>query len=45
MKCSLIYSNRLVYLLLIKVLVYGNSPPKIHEKSYTKILAKTLKNT
>ena len=29
---SSIYSNKLPYLQLIKVLVYGKSPPKIHEK-------------
>ena len=34
--CSLIYSNKLGYLQLIKVLVYGNSLPKNHEKSYLK---------
>ena len=31
---SLIYSNKLVYLQLITVPVYGNSPPKSHEKGY-----------
>ena len=31
---SLIYSNKLAYLQLITVLVYGNSPPKSHEKVY-----------
>ena len=31
---SLIYSNKLVYLQLITVLVYGNSSPKSHEKDY-----------
>ena len=31
---SLIYSNKLAYLQLITVLVYGNSPPKSHEKGY-----------
>ena len=31
---SSIYSNKLAYLQLIKVLVYGNSPPKSDEKSY-----------
>ena len=30
----LIYSNKLAYLLLIAVLVYGNSPPKSHEQGY-----------
>ena len=29
---SLIYSNKLAYLQLITVLVYGNSPPESHEK-------------
>ena len=29
---SLIYSNKLAYLQLIKVLVYGKSPPNSHEK-------------
>ena len=31
---SLTYSNKLTYLQLITVLVYGNSPPKSHEKGY-----------
>ena len=31
---SLIYSNKLAYLQVITVLVYENSPPKCHEKSY-----------
>ena len=31
---SLIYSNKLAYLQLITVLIYGNSPPKSHEKGY-----------
>ena len=31
---SLIYSNKLAYLQLITVLIYGNSPPKSDEKSY-----------
>ena len=30
----LIYSNKLAYLLLITVLVYGNCPPKSHEQDY-----------
>ena len=30
----LIYSNRLAYLQLIKVLVYRRSPPKTHEQGY-----------
>ena len=29
-----IYSNKLAYLQLWTVLVYGNSPPKTHEKGY-----------
>ena len=29
---SLIYLNKLAYLQLITVSVYGNSPPKSHEK-------------
>ena len=28
----LIYSNKLAYLQLITLLVYGNSPPKSHEQ-------------
>ena len=31
---SLLYSNKLAYLQLIKVLVHGSSPPKSHEKGY-----------
>ena len=31
---SLIYSNKLAYLQLITVLIYGNSPPKSDEKGY-----------
>ena len=31
---SLIYSNKLAYLQLITVLVYGKRPPKSHEKGY-----------
>ena len=31
---SLIYSNKLAYLQLITVLVYGNSLPKSQEKGY-----------
>ena len=31
---SLIYLNKLAYLQLITVLVYGNSPPKSHEQGY-----------
>ena len=31
---SLIYSNKLVCLQLITLLVYGNNPPKSHEKDY-----------
>ena len=38
----LIYSNKLAYLQLITVLVYGNSPPKSREQQR---LVKTLKNT
>ena len=34
LKYSLIYSNKLAYLQLITVLVYGNSPPKSHERGY-----------
>ena len=30
----LTYSNKLSYLELITVLVYGNSPPKSHKKGY-----------
>ena len=30
----LIYSNKLAYLQLITVLVYGNSSPKSHEQDY-----------
>ena len=30
----LIYSNKLAHLQLLTVLVYGNSPPKSHEKGY-----------
>ena len=30
----LIYSNKLAYLQLITVLVYGSSPPKSHEQGY-----------
>ena len=30
----LIYSNILVYLQLITILVYGNSSPKRHEQDY-----------
>ena len=30
----LIYSNKLAYLQLIKVLVYRSSPPKSHEQGY-----------
>ena len=30
----LIYSNKLAYLWLITVLVYGNSPPKSHKQDY-----------
>ena len=30
----LIYSNKLAYLQLITVLVYGNSSPKNHEQDY-----------
>ena len=34
LKYSLIYSNKLAYLQIIIVLIYGNSPPKSHEKGY-----------
>ena len=42
-----IYSNKLAYLQLWTVLVYGNSPPKTHEKGYlnqsfSKILEKYM---
>ena len=40
----LIYSNKLAYLQLITILVYGSSPLKSHEQGYL-FLAKTLKNT
>ena len=30
----LIYSNKLAYLQLITVLLYGNSSPKSHEQDY-----------
>ena len=39
----LIYSNKLAYLQLTKVLVYRSSPPKSHEQGYlnfSKILKK-----
>ena len=32
--CLLIYSNKLIYLQLITVLVYENSSPKSHEQDY-----------
>ena len=32
--CSLIYSNKLAYLQLIRVSVYGSSLPKSHEKGF-----------
>ena len=31
---SFIYSNKLAYLQLLTVFVYGNNLPKIHEKGY-----------
>ena len=31
----LMHSNKLVYLQLVTVLVYGHSPPKSHEQGYT----------
>ena len=34
----LMYSNKLAYLELITVFVYGSSSPKSHEQSYLKIL-------
>ena len=40
---ALIYSNKLAYLQLITALVYGNSPPKSHEKVLAKILKYTCK--
>ena len=39
----LIYSNKLAYLLLITVLVYGNSPPKSHEQGYLNFKQKPWK--
>ena len=33
---SLIYSNKLAYLQLIAISVYGNSPPKSYKKGYLK---------
>ena len=40
---SLLYSNKLVYLQLITVLIYANSPPKCHEKDYlNQTFTKTL---
>ena len=41
----LIYSNKLVYLQLITVLVLERSPPKSHDQGYLQLLVKTLKNT
>ena len=42
---SLIYSNRLAYLQLITVLIYGSSPLKSDEKGYlNQTFSKTLKN-
>ena len=40
---SMVYSNKLAYLQLITVLVYGNSPPKSHRKGYlSQTLSKNL---
>ena len=39
----LIYSNKLAYLQLITVLVYGSSPPKRHEQGYPTFKQKPLK--